>query len=246
MLSKEDGLIYGLGALACAVVGAIVTLIRNRKKLTAWFAKTLSGHEFPGKKDIDQHRAVYNALVELRALCDSDRAYVIRFHNGHEFLLSDPVWKCTCTHEVVRPGVTYESVNIQDLLVSRVAELVEPIIAGEYGQGASKPSECENCQYKPECNRTRKNLVVFQVEEMQAGFTKFFLQNQNIKTLIMCGLTSKHGPFGVVGIDITGAPVGDPHLLNELSARVCETSEKIQFLFLKREMRDTGRTPKSD
>lgn len=238
MFSLENLPNIGTATLTLVVVFGLVIAGRYKKSILGWLVRKLNGHEFPGKKDVDQHRAIYNALVELRALCDSDRAYVIRFHNGHEFLLSDPVWKCTCTHEVVRSGVTYESMNIQDLLVSRVAELVEPILSGEYGQGASRPSECETCQYKAECGRMRKNIVIFQVEEMQAGFAKFFLQNQNIKTLIMCGLTSKHGPFGVVGIDLTGSMVEDPVRLNELAAKVCEVGEKIQFLFLKKEMRD--------
>ena len=237
MLSPEQAIWTGLGIGALIVIGAVSAIIKYRHRMIAWIVKKLSPHEYPGKKDVDQHRAVYNALVELRALCDSDRANVIRFHNGHEFLLSDPVWKCTCTHEVVRPGVTYESVNIQELLVSRISELVEPIISGDYGQGVAQPAECENCQYKPECDRTKKHLVIIQVEQMQAGFAKFFLQNQNIKTLIMCGLTSKHGPFGVVGINITSSPVEDPEKLKMLSQKVCEAAEKIQFLFLKKELR---------
>jgi len=236
-IDKEVWIHIGTG-VSLVLVGLVAALVRHfRSRLVAWGTRILCRHEYLGKKEVDQHRNVYTALVELRAVTDSDRAYVIRFHNGHEFLLSDPVWKCTCTHEVVRPGITYESMNTQDILVSRIVELVESTISGDYcSSGMHRGPQCSECHQHPECERTKKHLTVVQVEDMASGYAKFFLQQQNIKTVIMCGLTSKHGPFGIVGIDITGAPVADPAQLEELSRRVCDCAERIQYLFLKKEM----------
>ena len=236
-LEKEVWITVGTGA-GLLLVGLAIGLVRGfRKQIAAWGFKLLE-HEFPGKKDVQQHRAIYNSLVELRALTDADRAYVIRFHNGHEFLLSDPIWKCTCTHEVVRSGVTYESVNLQGLLVSRISELVEPILCAEYGgSGIVVGPKCGTCPFKPDCDRIHKNLAIIQVEEMASGFAKFMLQEENIKTVVMCGLTSKHGPFGIVGIDITSGPVKDEARLALMAEQVCRASEQIQYLFLKKELR---------
>jgi hypothetical protein len=227
------GIAYVIGGVAVGIaLGVFLYVVA--KGLA--YVKRLFRHEYPGKKDLEQHRAIYTALVELRALTDADRAYVIRFHNGHEFLLSDPIWKCTCTHEVVRPGVTYESVNIQNLLVSRVAELVEPIIAGEYGPGTEHSPCCTECPFSPDCERIHKNLAVIQADDMPEGFAKFFLKNQNIKTILMCGLTSKHGPFGIVGVDFTGAKREDADQILKLTEMVCKAAGRIQFMFLKKEL----------
>lgn len=225
-----------VGAAAMLLMlGIIIGLTKDARER---LVKFLTRHKFPGKEDFEQHRAIYTALIELRALADADRAYIIQFHNGHEFLLSDPVWKCSCTHEVVRPGVTYESVNIQDMLVSRMSDLVEPIISGQRAiSGMAMGMHCSSCPYRPECERTHKYLVVIQVEDMASGYTKFFLQRQNIKTVVMAGLTSKHGPFGIVGIDITSSPVSDPARIDSLSAQICQTTESIRFLFLKKDIR---------
>jgi hypothetical protein len=162
--------------------------------------------------------------------------YIIQFHNGYEFLLNDPIWKCTCTHEVVRPGITYESINSQNLLVSRVFELVEPIISGQRSvSGITKSPCCVTCVRNAECERMHKYLSVVQVEEMPFGYVKFLFQQRNIKTLIVCGLTNKHGAFGILGIDITSAPIVDSSQLGCLSLRVCRAAECIRFLFLKKD-----------
>ena len=244
MLTTKETLIYIVISICLMAVGVFIGISsRCKKVLNSWIVRKLSHHEYPGKKDTDQHRSIYNLLVGLRAVCDSDRAYVIRFHNGHEFLISDPIWKCTCTHEVVRSGVTYESVNIQNLLISRISELIDPIISGNYFKGCFQPGECSNCQYKSICKRTQKNMCIFQVEDMSSGYAKFFLQDQNIKTMIVCGLTSKRGPFGMVGIDITSSDLTDTKKLNELSSKICQAAEKIQFMFLKKGLRKTGTMP---
>jgi len=103
---------------------------------------------------------------------------------------------------------------------------------------------CKSCPYSPECDRIAKHLVVVQVDDLPTGYTKFFLQEQNIKTIIQCTLTSRHGPFAVIGIDITSAPVTDPATLESLSVQVCQAAERIQFLFLGKDLRKANSSQK--
>lgn len=215
--------------IAVLVLVMSVGLYKLIRDGIAMAVKRLLQHEYPGKQFINQNREIYTALVELRALTDADRAYVIQFHNGHEFLLSNPVWKLTCTHEVVRSGVTYEASNIQNLLVSRVTEIIGPIIAGDFsGDGISINPACSNCHYQPKCRATRKFCSSVQVPKLSVGFSKFFLENQNIRTIVQCGMSSKHGAFGLVGVDYCGRSVEDAAHLAEISECVCRIAERVQ------------------
>jgi hypothetical protein len=192
----------------------------------------LTRHDYIGKREVVQHRAVYNKLVELRAVTDADRASVIRFHNGNEFLLSDPVWKCTCTHEAVKAGVSYEAVNMQNVLVSIVTEMVEPMISGvslAHFQGL----RCSNCPSRDYCSAHKKYLAVIDVESMQPCYAKHLLIGKNVKTLVLRSLSSTHGPFGYVAVDVTGYPA-EEHDVQIICEKLCRYADEIEFLFTKK------------
>ena len=218
-----------IGIIAAGIALAIALYKLARKGLASAI-RSLLRHEYPGREFVKQNKEIYTAIVEMRALVDADRGYVIQFHNGHEFLLSNPVWKLTNTHEVVRPGITYEASNIQSVLASRVSELIEPILLGDFsGDGVFHGSKCETCKFASRCDSGKKWVAVVQVDELPAGFSKFFLENQNIKTVIECGMANKHGAFGLVGVDFCGQPITDEKQLAEICQRVCHTAERVHF-----------------
>lgn len=184
----------------------------------------------PSKQDAEQNMLIHTELVELRALVDSDRAYVLRFHNGNEFLPDNPVWKVTCTHEVVRPGVSYESANIQGIIVSRVHNLVDPVINGESKYKGVSIADCNACALKAKCDRANKHVVVVQVGELDGSFSKFMLDGQNIKTVVQAGVVGTGGRvFGIVGVDFCDAKLSDPEEVRVAVEKVCRSAEKVQY-----------------
>ena len=225
--------------IAATVLMVVMTIFYKMTKGRVFRAiRSLFPHKYPGRDFMKQNREVYTAIIEMRALSDSDRGYVIQFHNGQEFLPSNPIWKCTCTHEVVRSGVTYESANLQNLLVSRVSELVEPIISASYdGAGVMEGPKCRICPFKTDCDSKNKRIAVVQVDEMSSGFAKFMLEEQNIKTLLMCGIVSKNGVFGIVGVDICGRKISEEETLIKICECVCQTAGKVQNIL------HNGKTP---
>ena len=113
--------------LVFLVLSILLKKLRTRIKLA--ISDLIWDHHI-GKGEAEQNREIYTELTELRAFTSADRAYIFRFHNGSEFLPGHPSWKVSCTHEIVKHGVAYESARLQGVLVSRIQNIVSPIITG--------------------------------------------------------------------------------------------------------------------
>lgn len=214
------------GSVTIFLIGIILLIRRVRKKVLSW-SNLLEG--CLGPKEAEQNREIYTELVGLRAVADADRAYVFRFHNGMEFLPSHPAWKLSCTHEVVKHGVTYESAKLQGVLVSLIPNIVNPVLTGSSSMTGITVPECPECPFQQKCLRENKRVVVILVDEMENSFCKFHLEGQNVKTVIMCGIAFGGNVFGLVGVDFCGMAL-PPDRVREVSQRVCRATDRIQFL----------------
>jgi len=220
-----SGIGIALAAVLLALMGAVRDWLFNLvPQLIGKLKKS-----YPDRKDAEQNQRVYTELVEMRALTDADRSYVLRFHNGNEFLPDNPVWKVSCTHEIVKAGVSYESAELQGLLVSRIHNLIDSLITGQSSYPGVKLVDCSKCQFKSKCDRENKHVVVVQVDEMENSFGRFLLESHNIKTIVQSGMVNGGRVFGLVGIDICDAKLADDEMIREAADRVCRTAEKIQY-----------------
>jgi hypothetical protein len=218
----------GMGIALAAVLLALIGSLREW--LFGLIPKLIAKMKsYPTKKDAEQNQRVYTELVELRVLTDADRSYVMRFHNGSEFLPDNSAWKISCTHETVRSGISYESAQLQEILVSRVHNLVDSVITGEAKYLGVKVVDCGQCQFKSTCNRENKHIVVIQVDELENSYGKFLLESQNIKTIVQVGVVIDNKVIGIVGIDICDGKLADDTLIKEASGRVCRSAEKIRY-----------------
>lgn len=183
----------------------------------------------PIRIEAEKNRGIYNEIVELRAVTESDRAYVFRFHNGMEFLPSQPAWKLSCTHEVVRHGVTFESPKLQGLLVSLIPDIISPVLTGQSSVPGIVVKDCPVCPFKTKCIKEGKHVVVLNVEDMESGYCRFHLESQNNKTSVICGIAQGGSVFGIVGVDFCGIRPSDDRIL-EVAQKVCRYTDKIQYL----------------
>lgn len=228
-ISKEVLVIVGSG-IGVGLIAAIVALLKDFRK---WMLAKLTGmfhKHYPDKNDVEQNREIYTELVEVRALTDADRSYVLRFHNGSEFLPSSPVWKITCTHEVVKHGVTYESAQLQSILVSRMTQLVEPVITGSTTTSGLSVVECPECPFQHKCLKENKRVVVVQVSDLASSYVRFHLESQNIKTMLLTGMVKGGNVFGIIGLDFCGTKIMDKNILRETATKLCRTGERIQYI----------------
>lgn len=110
-------------AMGGATAGLLLYGLRTAWKLFKQHRHKLRKHkreqEIPTlvKQDI----GVYRDLTELLVETKSDRAYVMQFHNGSYYVNQGNQMKLSCTHEIVRSGVSREQDNMQNFLVSKFA-----------------------------------------------------------------------------------------------------------------------------
>lgn len=218
----------GIGMILATVLLALVGSLKEwaSRKLPGFLSKWVT---YPSKKDAEQNHRIYKELVELRALTKADRSYLMRFHNGEEFLPDTHVWKITRTHEVVRDGVSYESPNIQAMIVSRVHDLVDPLLTGSSSNSGIKVVKCDKCPFEAKCEKTNRHVMVVHVDEMENSFGKFTLDGQNIKTMVQSGIVRGGRVYGLVGVDFCGVKMTDENVLLDVARRVCYSSDRTNF-----------------
>lgn len=217
-----------VGFMLAAVLLAALGMVREKMfRLAPRLMALLKA--YPSKRDAQQNHRMYNELVELRALAHSARSYVLRFHNGNEFLPDNPQWKVTCTHETVGSGVSYGSSDFQNVLVSRVHSIVDPVIVGSSRYKGVSMVDCEKCAFKNECDRQSKHSVVIQVDEMEDSFAKFVLDSHGVKTVVASGMVSGRKVFGMVALDFCESKLeGDAEIMEAVS-KTCRTAIKTQY-----------------
>jgi len=225
-ISERGVFMAGMAVMLLAILGASVIV----RKVAPILRKYLGGH-YPGKSDAKSSQQIYNELVETRALTSADRAFVMRFHNGMEFLPSSPVWKLTCTHEFAKHGVRYAAGEYQSILASRMIKIVGTLLTGESDDpGVRMTRECSICENAKICEGGNRRMIVVQADEMAAGFEKFTLGEQNVKTALVCGMTYEGQVVGVVVLHFCDAKLYDEEGLGSAIKTLCEASERIQYL----------------
>lgn len=108
------------GGAAAGIFLYGIRLVWGRiKKYREEMAKKRREEEIPKlvKKDV----GVYRDLTELLVKTKADRAYVLQFHNGSYYVNQSSQMKLSCTHEIVRSGVSREQDSMQEVLVSKLA-----------------------------------------------------------------------------------------------------------------------------
>lgn len=123
--------IHQIGTDTAALLGAALAGFTGyylSKGLEAWKRhKRNRSNAIPSliKKDI----GVYRDLTELLFQTKADRAFVMQFHNGTYYVNQGGQMKMSCTHEIVREGISREQEKMQDLLISRYASTVNDVIS---------------------------------------------------------------------------------------------------------------------
>jgi hypothetical protein len=108
--------------LGTAIVGTVGGLILGVLYFTKKYQETKDKKEQNSlnvnSKDNYKHTTIHELLTSLRFQLNADRIQLAQFHNGGKFLEGSPIKRFSVTHESCRPGISMESVNLHNILVS--------------------------------------------------------------------------------------------------------------------------------
>ena len=144
-------------------------------------------------------------LAILRSEMQASRAYIFEFHNGDEFISRFPIWKLSQTYEKVKPGITYEGQNLQNLPATLIWDDYLKTLytkdVDEYPPGIKPVSE--NLQCSNGCSYPR---LVYQYDimnmDLNLGPTRSLLERQGIYYMLQTPIINSKGDIvGLVGVD---------------------------------------------
>jgi hypothetical protein len=118
------------GMLLGAVVGGIVIHGISTLKTAYSNRKDAKRESIPSMVETDVE--IYKLLSEILLKSKASRASVFQFHNGTHYVNSASQMKISCTHEVVADGISKEAKNMQNMLISQYAKIVNDIISKPY------------------------------------------------------------------------------------------------------------------
>jgi len=105
-------------AIVGSIGGLILGVIYFTKKYKELKNKQEQNSLNVNSKDGYKHTTIHELLTSLRIQLNADRVQLAQFHNGGKFLEGSPMKRFSVSHESCRPGVSMESVNLHNILVS--------------------------------------------------------------------------------------------------------------------------------
>lgn len=115
--------VAAIASIAAAVL--IQVTIKVSKKMRRWVKYNSLPHQ------IDTALEVNGLLTEAKVLTGADRVYVYQFSNGKYYTNDVSQLNMTCTHEVVREGVTTLGPSKQEILVTQLPHLFFTLVKGD-------------------------------------------------------------------------------------------------------------------
>lgn len=133
------------------------------------------------RKNIDRDINVNEMLRRLLLQMDSDRAWIMFFHNGSATTTGIPFKKMSNIYEATRKGVSVEIPNIQGVPLSSIPEVVDLLI---------KNNDC---------------IEVWTDKQKNSTF-KYMVEAQGIKYMMWHRILQNDSIIGIVGVDYLTAP----------------------------------------
>ena len=112
------------------ILASFITLIGTI--LTAWISKIYINKKAqvicPIQYDTSSSENVYVSLDYLMEESQSDRVYIMQFHNGGHYVSGRSQQKFSCSHEVCSSGITKECEISQNHLVSNYSLYINSLL----------------------------------------------------------------------------------------------------------------------
>lgn len=201
MTEFVSGISKDVGAFLGAALGGLAVYFFHKGKEWWTTRKKKQRNSIPGLVSMDI--AVYKHLTELNTTAGSDRAFVIQFHNGTYYINQANQMKMSCTHEIVKDGVSREQESFKDILLSKVPIAIHELLT--------------------------KSSVVFNIDGTETAYFYQMLRDQGVTRFVGALMKEKDVVEGFVGISYldTDATEFDEEYLKEL---VQSCANRIGFI----------------
>jgi hypothetical protein len=217
--------IKGLIVLVGMTLGAL-TIKATKDTLIAWWTSLIKRllhrpKHFMTPGIAIQGHELHSKLLVLQTILRADRCYLLQFHNGSNFSSRQPMWRLSCTHESCRPGVSYISPLMQNVMASNLWEALGSVYGLSEAPGISRiPPDVERtCSCEPP-----KGAVKYDMEEMVESQVKSTLRSFGVQHMLYTGLfDAGHNLIGIIGADYLAeyrAPGGAGCILCEASGDI--------------------------
>lgn len=231
--------------IGLAIVGIIaIIFVALRKKIAQHIIKFIE-HFWKLKiykqlhymrSDVERDVRIQDILAELRITCNSDRAYILQFHNGSVFSAKNQMWRLSCTHESTSPGVRPSIGEVQNILSSSISDILHPLwnddLQSMPGITKVSPAVC-GCANKTGC-RLPKGVWLFSVDQLAEGYSKGVLNSRAIKyTLRSPILDEQTNQIGILCLDYCWNDANINEISNCAEA-LCHAASTVSFELRKR------------
>lgn len=214
-----------IGQIAALLGAGVLIIILEQLRLKASeYLKHRRLH--PIARSLVANRAVNTILIETRTKLDADRARVILFHNGQVFSNKNPLWRCSCTQEVCREGISHEMESMQNVLASTMWETLAPLFIPENNiKGMRLLRRCNPCTDCKQCKERAYLVDIHQLED--SYFKRRMVQMGVVTNLIAPIMDNQSNVVGYVGINFNEQKTlpSDKELLETIAG----TAARIHF-----------------
>lgn len=169
-------------------------------------------------------------LAELRIYTNADRAYVLEFHNGSEYLSRFPQWKLSQSYEKNAPGISYEGYEFQNIPATLIWDDYLKIF---FDENTELPNGITKIKADNKCPNIcgEKSIFIIDVEKLNydLGPLRNILEKRGVKILFQVPIFSKINKsiIGIVGLDFMDYI--DINNVNE--CLLCKFSSQLSFLW---------------
>lgn len=189
------------------------------------------------------HSRINERLTRLLNDFQAQRVCVFQFHNGEVFMLSNHMWKASCSHEILRPGAQPARDRNQHNYISSIADLVAPMLDPDIVvPGVQlRPSCCGMAAVCPHAQKGARRVLRVAVQDMAYSHIKMVAEQHGVQYIYTINLLDPKSKAVLGFIMVQFDTPLDEHLadVEEHLCRACVEAEAVEYF-----LTTDGLTPK--
>lgn len=177
-------------------------------------------------QDVNNMLFLQRELAVLQTLAEASRVSIWQFHNGEQFMLSNPMFKIKSSMESCRNGVVFDARFINSILVSNMLELVTPVM------GAAMDVEgCSQVTLPKNLGHHGHKVFRFDMDKMETCAFKSLMTTLGTEVLYALLIHNPKGePMGLLVVQYMGGDNPETLKAPDILERMYDVRDKIQFV----------------
>jgi hypothetical protein len=150
-------------------------------KLGKDFISNHKHHHLPEPEDLARYYSIDSMLAVMQDNTQTDRVSICQFHNGESFSVQNPIFKFTCSHEFLSPGVRPASDPVKRLIVSNYLDLIGPLYSDNYlSTGITK---FDTSSSGLSCNADEIRIIRYETGKMKFSATRYLFESLGVDVM---------------------------------------------------------------